>query len=212
MMNIGDARPGVSDMALLGHPGKFSFCIAEDEEASPWESLAASTGHEPDESTVTILGAEAPHSVVFTNDADDPASPDRLLRVLAAVIANPGSNNANFGGGSIAVALNPEHADVLARAGLSRDDVRGELHRLAFNTRGHLRSMNTGFIRPGNDDDIIRAVRTPDDIVVFVAGGSGLYSAVFPSWAAGAHRNAVVQEVVVTGEACALPWARPAAN
>lgn len=208
MMNIGDARPGVSDMALLGHPGKFSFCIAEDETASPWESLAASSGHDIDESTVTILGAEAPHSVVFTNDADDPSSPDRLLRVVAAVIANPGSNNANFGGGSIAVALNPEHAEVLAHAGLSRDDVCGELHRLATNTRGHLRSMNTGFIRPGDDDDVVHAVRSPDDIVLFVAGGSGLYSAVFPSWAAGAHRNAVVQEVIVTGEACELPWAR----
>ena len=210
MMNIGDARPGVSDMALLGHPGKFSFCIAEDEVVSPWESLAVSTGRDADESVVTILGAEAPHSVVFTNDADDPESPDRLLRVLAAVIANPGSNNANFGGGAVAVALNPEHAAVLATAGLSRDAVRSELHRLATNTRGHLRSMNPGFVRPGDGDDLVHAVRNPDDIVVFVAGGSGLYSAVFPSWAAGAHRNPVVQEIIVTGEACELPWARTA--
>ncbi|MEP4650779.1 MAG: hypothetical protein ABJ314_11385, partial [Ilumatobacter sp.] len=103
MMNIGDARPGVSDMALLGHPGKFGFCLAEDEAASPWESLAASRGHAADESVVTVLGAEAPHSVVFTNDADDPDSPARLLRALAAVIANTGSNNANFGGGAVAV-------------------------------------------------------------------------------------------------------------
>ena len=28
-MNIGGARPGVSDMALLGHPGKFTMCLAE---------------------------------------------------------------------------------------------------------------------------------------------------------------------------------------
>ncbi len=207
MMNIGDARPGVSDMALLGHPGKFGFCLAEDEAASPWESLAGSMGHAADESVVTVLGAEAPHSVVFTNDADDPDSPTRLLRALAAVIANTGSNNANFGGGAVAVALNPEHAHVLADAGMARGDVQRELQRMAVNTRGHLRSINTGFIRSGDDAEVIHAVRRSDDIVLFVAGGSGLYSAVFPSWAAGAHRNTIVCETVVTGEACELPWA-----
>ncbi len=207
MMNIGDARPGVSDMALLGHPGKFGFCLAEDEAASPWESLSLSAGYADDESVVTILGAESPHSVVFTNDADDPDSPHRLLRALAAVIANTGSNNANFGAGVVAVALNPEHANVLADAGMTRADIQAELHRLAVNTRGHLRSLNTGFLRAGADEDPIYAVRRPDDIVLFVAGGSGLYSAVFPSWAAGAHRNTVVRETVVTGESCELPGA-----
>lgn len=209
MMNIGDAHPGVSDMALLGHPGKFSFCLAEDERSSPWEPLSQSLGYEPGDSTVTILGAESPHSVVFTNDADDPDSPNRLLRALAAAIANTGSNNANFGAGAVAVALNPEHVQVLADAGMSRADVQHELQRFATNTRSHLRSFNTGFIRAGAADDTIHAVRRPEDLIVFVAGGSGLYSAVFPSWAAGAHRNSVVHELVVTGESCEIPWAMP---
>lgn len=207
MMNIGDARPGISDMALLGHPGKFSFCLAEDERSSPWDPLALALGYSADDSVVTILGAEAPHSVLFSNDADDPDSPQRLLRALAAAIANTGSNNANFGGGAVAVALNPEHAQVLDDAGMTRTQVQSELHRLATNTRGHLRSLNTGFLPAGDDGDVISAVRRPGDIVLFVAGGSGLYSAVFPSWAAGAHRNAVVHEVVATGAACDLPWA-----
>jgi len=207
MMNIGGARPGVSDMALLGHPGKFSFCLAEDEASSPWEPLADSLGAAPGESTVTVLGAEAPHSTIFVNDADDPNSPQRLLRSIAAVIANTGSNNASFGAGAVAVALNPEHADVLGSAGMARADVQGELCRLATNRRGHLRQLNPGFVRPGDDDDAVRAVRRPDDVIVFVAGGSGLYSAVFPSWAAGAHHNPVVHERIVTDEACEIPFA-----
>ena len=207
MMNIGNARPGVSDMALLGHPGKFSFCLAEDERSSPWEPMHRALGYGADESAVTIVGAEPPHSVLFTNDADDPDSPSRLLRAVAAVVANTGSNNATFAAGAIAVALNPEHAQVLADAGMGPDVVRSELRRLAVNTRGHLRSLNPGFVRPGDDDDEVHAVRHPDDIVLFVAGGTGLYSAVFPSWAAGAHRNPVVHEPIVTGESCELPWA-----
>ena len=206
MMNIGGARPGVSDMALLGHPGKFSFCLAEDEMSSPWEPLATAYGYSSDESVVTILGAEAPHSVVFTNDADDKDSPQRLLRALAVAIANTGSNNANLSGGATAIALNPEHAQVLADAGMSRSDVQAELQRMAVNTRGQIRSFNTGFIAAGDDKDLIPAVRRPTDIVLFVAGGAGLYSAVFPSWAAGTHRNSVVHEIVATDATCELPW------
>lgn len=206
MMNIGGARPGVSDMALLGHPGKFSFCLAEDEMSSPWEPLATAYGYSSDQSVVTILGAEAPHSVVFTNDADDKDSPQRLLRALAVVIANTGSNNANLSGGATAIALNPEHAQVLADAGMSRSDVQAELQRMAVNTRGQIRSFNTGFIATGDDNDLIPAVRRPTDIVLFVAGGAGLYSAVFPSWAAGTHHNSVVHEIVATDATCELPW------
>lgn len=35
LINIGGGRPGVSDMALHGHPGKFTYCLAELEEESP---------------------------------------------------------------------------------------------------------------------------------------------------------------------------------
>ena len=44
MINIGGGRPGESDMALLGHPGKFTYCLAEAAEASPsqlWASALA---------------------------------------------------------------------------------------------------------------------------------------------------------------------------
>jgi hypothetical protein len=207
MMNIGGAHPGVSDMALLGHPGKYSFRLAEDEAASPWPALHTSFGYDPVDSAVTIVGTEGPHSVLFTDDADDPGSPQRLLRALAAAIANTGSNNANFGAGAIVVALNPDHAAVLAREGMSRTDVHRALRDLAVNSRGHLRSINPSFVRLGDDDAPVYAIRRPEDLIVFVAGGPGLYSAVFPSWAAGAHRNPVVHEAIVTGEACDLPWA-----
>ena len=44
LINLLDVRPGGIDRSTLGHPGKFSFCVAEDEEDSPWESLAAARG------------------------------------------------------------------------------------------------------------------------------------------------------------------------
>ncbi len=121
------------------------------------------------------------------------------FKVVFAMVASVG------GASAIILILSSWLVKVWGQRILARE--RTELHRLAVNTRGHLRSLNTGFLRAGADEDPIYAVRRPDDIVLFVAGGSGLYSAVFPSWAAGAHRNTVVRETVVTGESCELPWA-----
>ena len=156
---------------------------------------------------VTVLGVEGPHSVVFVDDADDPNSALRLLRVLARAIANPGSNNAFMRTGSVAVAINPDHAAVLARAGMGRADVQRELHRLATNRRGDLRELNPAFAGPGDADDELHALPSPDHVLVLVAGGGGLYSAVFPSWSAGAHLNPILHERIETDQACALPVA-----
>lgn len=114
MMNIGGARPGESDMAIHGSPAKFGLCFAEDEAASPWPPQHTTHGYDAARSAVTVLGVEGPHSALFSGDADDPQSADKLVDVLAGVIANPGSNNVYLGGhAGVAVVLNPEHAAVL---------------------------------------------------------------------------------------------------
>src|SRR5262249_30150451 len=62
LQNVGGARPGKEDRATHGHPGKYSYCLAENEAASPWESLAAERGF-AGASTVTVCGSEAPHNI-----------------------------------------------------------------------------------------------------------------------------------------------------
>lgn len=205
MMNIGGARPGESDMALLGHPGKFSYCLAEDTASSPWEPVHCSLGYSAEDSAVVIVGAEAPHSAIFVADADDPRSADRLLATVAATIANVGSNNAHFRRGAVAVALNPEHVGVLAAAGLTRRQAQERLVEMAANPRSAIRSLNPAFAGNGADDDPIPALAKPEDVLVFVAGGAGLYSTVFPSWAAGAHANPIVTQPVITDFVCEIP-------
>ncbi|MCU1504279.1 MAG: hypothetical protein JWM12_3633 [Ilumatobacteraceae bacterium] len=205
LINIGGARPGASDMALLGQPGKFTMCITENSAESPWEPCSVAAGFDPFESVVTVIGVEGPHSVVFVDDADDPDSALRLLRVLARAIANPGSNNAFMRTGSVAVAINPDHAAVLARAGLGRADVQRELHRLATNLRGDLRELNPAFAGSGDAGDELHALPSPDHVLVLVAGGGGLYSTVFPSWSAGAHLNPILHERIEADQACEVP-------
>lgn len=207
MMNLGGARPGVSDMALLGHPGKFTFCLGESAAQSPWGPMHTDWGYAAEESAVTVVGAEPPHSTISVGDADDPTSVDRLLDALARVIANTGSNNAHFRGGAITVVLNPDHAAVLDAAGLSRAEVRTELAARATNSRADLARLNPAFAGEGDPDDRIPAVRDPTDLLVLVAGGPGLYSVVMPSWATGPHRNPAVHERVDLDQACEVPGA-----
>ena len=50
-------------MATCGGPQKYTYCVAENEEASPWEPLHIERGFAREVSTVTVVGAEAPHNV-----------------------------------------------------------------------------------------------------------------------------------------------------
>src|ERR671923_959007 len=59
-VNLGGAVPGVVSMSCFAHPGRYTYCIGEREEASPWESLAVEHGFAPTDSTVALLAADAP--------------------------------------------------------------------------------------------------------------------------------------------------------
>src|SRR6266446_8521381 len=82
-VNLGGARPGVVSMSTLAHPGRYTYCIGEHEEASPWESLAVEHGFAPEQSTVALLAADAPLGVY----AQRSRTPEDLLPTLAASMA-----------------------------------------------------------------------------------------------------------------------------
>ncbi len=208
MGNVGGAQPGVSDMAVLGQAGKFSACFAEAEESSPWAPLHVSRGFAREQSTVTVVGVDAPHSVIATPDGDDPEGAERVLRTLAASIANAGSNNTYGGIGTTLVVLNPLHAGILARAGYRREDVQRRLHELAVTPKRVLAQYAPMRpYQPDQGDDLVYAIRTPDQVVVAVAGGEGIYSAVFNCWGGGEHGVTPVTVEIEVGQTCELPLA-----
>ncbi len=205
MMNIGMGRPGSSDMALHGHPGKFTFCIAEDEEHSPFTPLHVARGFAPDQSVVTVVGAEAPHSVMFSGDADDKDNHRYLLELLAIGVANMATNNAVLGNGAATIVLNPEHAQILHAAGLSRQDIAQQLYTRCVQPVSEISRLNPGFAGRAVKDKMRHCFSSADQILVLMAGGSGLYSMVMPSWCAGAHKNAAVSVLVEADQFCEIP-------
>ena len=207
MINIGGAQPGVSDMALLGHPGKFTYCLGEDEEHSPFEPLHVARGFAANSSTVTVVGAEAPHSVMFSGDADDPNAYKHLLKVLTIGLANLATNNAILRYGAAVVVLNPDHANLLAAAGLNRNDIAAALVEGCTHSLAAVREVAPAFTNPNSTDltKPLAAFADPEDLLILMAGGSGLYSMVMPSWCAGPHRNTAVTVAVETDFVCDVP-------
>lgn len=206
MINIGGARPGESDMALLGHPGKFTYCLAEDEESSPFPPLHTSLGFAPEDSAVTVIGAEAPHSVLYSPTGDVAQDAQRLSKVLAVGLSNVATNNAILRNGAAVVVLNPEHAEVYQKANLTREMIQKALFGLCFHRPEDLKEIGGGFAPKGADKGPIHSFRTHEDILVLVAGGTGLYSMVMPTWCAGPHVNRFVSKKIELDVYCEVTF------
>jgi hypothetical protein len=54
MMNIGHTYPTINDMDTIGSPNKYSMCLAENEEDSPWLPYHADRGMDSESSSVTV--------------------------------------------------------------------------------------------------------------------------------------------------------------
>jgi len=184
LMNIGGARPGVLDKATMGQPGKIAAVLAENEAESPWPPFRADFGYGPDVTTVSVFGAEAPHNI---NDHGSTTA-EGILRTVAGTMATTGNNNLYWQGDTL-VLLGPEHAATLAREGLSKDDVRRELHRRA---RVPVEAMSAeqfehtrGWaVKEGYVDEAGRVAVTakPEEIRIAVAGGPGKHSMWVPTF------------------------------
>src|SRR5438094_3777467 len=188
-VNLGGARPGVVSMSTLAHPGRYTYCIGEHEEASPWESLAVEHGFAASQSVVAVLAADAPLGVY----AQHSRTPDHLLPTLAASMAVVSHHRMTHWGDTLLV-LSPEHAKIFGDAGWKKADVRRWLHeRLRWPVRVLRPGLDGGeglpehvlakFGDPSSDTTMIPKFRSPENIKVLVAGGlAGRFSAIVPGW------------------------------
>ena len=80
LINLMDVRPGTIDRSTLGHPGKYSYCLAEDEEDTTWEPLSVVRGMPVGASAVTVMAAMAPRQIMNEWTTD----PKEILETFAA--------------------------------------------------------------------------------------------------------------------------------
>jgi hypothetical protein len=184
LRNIGGDIAGETDMATHGQAGKFSSCIAEAETDSPWTPLHVDSGFAADDSTVTVIGASAPHNV-FTYGCK--SGEDILEHFIGAATAL-GHNNIIFPTGPLFV-ISPEHAGTLARDGIGKVELRNAiferaripLSRFAKRSVEGLRHRRSRWFAEIGDPDHIGIADRPEDINIVVAGGAGIHSLFVPT-------------------------------
>ena len=113
--NIGGALPGELDRAAFGHAGKYTCCIAEQEEASPWGPMHVDRGFQADDSTVTVFAAAGPQTV---NDHGSNTA-EGILNTISENIAAPGNSS-----GETLLVIGVEHAKTISDDGFSKADIR----------------------------------------------------------------------------------------
>ncbi len=188
--NIGGAIQGSTDKATQGHPGKYSYCVAENEEESPWEPFHVERGFPRNVSTVTVVSGESPHNI---NDHGS-ISAEGILTTVAGTMAATGNNNV-YNQADTFVFFGPEHAATIAKDGFSKDDARQFLFqharipvsKMAPKQLAHIMSSmpdSSGYI---NEDQTVGLCREEAEIKILVAGGSGKHSAWVPTFGVGTY-------------------------
>ena len=178
MLNIGGALPIAVDQAVHGMPGKFTMCIGENEEESPWAPLHVDRGFDPGASTVTAVGIQG-----TTNNLTAFKKTENVLSMIADSMSYWGSNNVLMGGGNPVVLLTPGHAKMMSDAGWSKEQVvrflfeHSKIHRSRLpNDEPTNLGLEPSFIWDG---DYLCTTRRAEDLLIVVVGGPEPYHAVF---------------------------------
>jgi len=167
--------PHVLEQATQGVPGRWSVCIAENEEESPWRSLAAEAGLPEGASSVSATMIRTCEFVDNRHTQD----PEQVLWDFADTISRTGA--LIFRETTIGVVFGLEHAQMLASAGYSKADVRAWLVERCGRRQSDLRRAGKdgvdGNVRhagaepaAGEDDAFTRILPGPGHVFLVVAG------------------------------------------
>jgi hypothetical protein len=185
-INAFGLRPHLLDQATQGTPAKYTACIAENEEDSPWPPLHVQFGLDPAHSAVTAmvirscLHIEARHTMVA----------EQLARHIAGTISRTGALVHETI--SALVVLSPEHAHLFARAGWDKASLSRFIYDHAVRTRAELAAVGKDAIarqtrwrlpadhpdampdqaQASDTPDVVRVLNSPGAVLVAVAGAN----------------------------------------
>ena len=191
MRNTIGTLPGTLDQSSLGHPGKYTYCIAENEAESPWPGLHVDRGFKPEQNAVTIMAALGVHQ--YSNGLS--ATPEGVLttacaqmRISAGTARKP----------CYAMVFAGEHMAVIAQAGWTRDDVKRYCFEHTKISVAELKRINLkdGAVTAADEKEMVALVHEPNDFLVVMAGGrAGVQSAYIPGWGGKNGSQAVTREI-----------------
>jgi len=192
LINVLGVIPGELDRSTLGHPGKFTFSIAEDEENSPWTPLAQEREIPEGQSAVTVMAAGAPRQIMNEWTAD----PVEILETFAGEMRHNMLTYSVWAGNYVLV-IPKQLRDLLVAAGWQKRDIREYIFRSARVVRSDWAKVGKKNIvdRSGGPLQEFTALKEPSDLLIVAAGGpAGGFGAVIPPWL-GSKARAVTKPI-----------------
>ncbi len=203
LMNACAAIPGLFDRSVIGHPGKFTYCIAEAETETHWTPLHVERGFSPEQNAVTVFAAEGPRQVRSVGH------PEAILYSIADAASSLGTSLSTSGSvGDPAQGIRQGEIVVTIAGssnlwqGWSKDDIRDYLYSRIRRSVADLKSAQVfaGDLEPGDETRFMTLIPEPKDIMVVFAGGEeSNMSSVIPSWGPKVSSAAVTREVRLAG-------------
>ena len=191
VLNGFGVRPQVFEQPTQGIPGRWTMCLAENEEESPWEPLSADGALSPRTDGVS---ATLVRSVEYVDNRHT-RNPQKLLADFADTLSRTGS--LVFRHASAGIILCPEHAQLLGDAGMTKHDVRRWLVEHCHRSSADLRRVGKDGVTDngtrydldgpeGNTVEQVFGTDSPKDLMIIVAGahnaGISSVARLFASW------------------------------
>ena len=186
LMNACAAIPGVFDRSVIGHPGKYTYCIAEADTETHWTPLHVERGFSPAESTVTVFAGESPRQIRAVGH------PEPIMMAIADVASSLGSNmstSGSVGDTGIGVRQGQIVVTIAGNSNLWKDWTKSQIKEYLFNrTQRSVADLKAAMVlkgdpEPSDSQIMIPLIPEPDDILLVFAGGEeSNMSSVIPSW------------------------------
>ena len=161
LINLMDVRPGAIDRSTLGHPGKFSYCVAEDEEDTTWLSLSEQRGLPKEASAVTVMAAGAPRQIMN----EWTTRPEEILETFAAEM-RANLRHYSIHPGNYALIIPKQLREHLQAAKWSKTDIANFIHERARIHRREWAEVGKGAVVRDRGDSVYPAMESPDQLLV----------------------------------------------
>ena len=203
LMNACASTPGLFDRSIMGEPGKYTYCIAENETETHWEPLHVVRGFSRDQSAVTVLASWGPRQVWAANDPlavlDSAADTASSLGTSLATADSVGDTSQTVRQGQVVFVISGSSQ---IWRDWTKKDVREYLYPRIRRSVADLKAVRVlpGPIEPEDHERNIQLVPEPDDILIVYAGApnsTGYLCAVIPSELPKVASAAVTMEVRV---------------
>ncbi len=174
--------PGSTDCNTFVWLPKYMYCVAENDDANPWEPFALEKGFSPEDDIVAVFWKEPAHHL----EVMWPTTAQELLAAFCDSMCTVASRS-SYGEGQVLMGFCPDQAQLCAKAGFSKKDVK----RFVFeNARKPLRAygpkaaphfkLEWQKFYTSSLDAMVPMVASPDAIEIIVIGGAGPNSLYFP--------------------------------